>query len=251
MSIKRRELLWLAGSTWGCRSESGPEPAGGGLVRAVAFDAFVLFDPRPFWQALEREFPGRGGAVAEGFRTRLFEYGWLRVLGGRYEDFWALSQDALDAAASAQGVRLAAPVRTSLLREWAALPAWPDAVAGVRALADRGYALAVLSNWSPRMLDDALDRVGLRPSVLALSTDRVRSYKPDPRAYALAPEAFGLSRARIAFVAFAAWDAAGASWFGFRSVWMNRAKATPESLDAGPISMARSFADLASAAPFA
>lgn len=220
-------------------------------MRAVAFDAFALFDPRPFWRALERELPGRGAAVAEGFRTRLFEYGWLRALGGRYQDFWALSQDALDAAATAHAVRLPASVRTTLLGEWAALPLWPDAAAGVRALGDRGFALAVLSNWSPRMLDGAIERAGLEGRVLALSTDRVRSYKPDPRAYALLPEAFGLSRERIAFVAFAAWDAAGASWFGFRSVWMNRAQATPESLDAGPISIARSFAELVSLDPFA
>lgn len=48
-----------------------------------------------------------------------------------------------------------------------------------------------------------------------LSTDEVRSFKPAPAAYALATEHFKLSKADIGFVAFAGWDALGASWFGY------------------------------------
>jgi 2-haloacid dehalogenase len=43
-----------------------------------------------------------------------------------------------------------------------------------------------------------------------LSTDRAKSYKPDPRAYQLGTEALKLERQEILFVAFAGWDAAGA-----------------------------------------
>lgn len=85
----------------------------------------------------------------------------------------------------------------------------------------------MLSNWSPRMLEDALGRSGLRGVVRPLSTDSLRTYKPDPRAYALALDAFALDRSRIQFVAFAGWDAAGAAWFGFPTVWMNRAGEPP------------------------
>lgn len=229
----------------GCANNPKRSSSGGDRsIRAVACDAFVLFDPRPFAATLEQMFPGRGAAIAAGFRGRLFDYGWLRALGDRYRDFWQLSEDALAATTEAEQLELAPLQRAALLDVWASLPPWPDAVAGARELARRGLALAVLSNWSPRMLDDALERSGLRDTVRALSTDAARTYKPDPRAYGLALDAFGLDRERILFVAFAGWDAAGASWFGFPTVWMNRADAPLEPLEMEKVGTASSFADL-------
>ncbi|MEZ6188633.1 MAG: hypothetical protein R3F62_26970 [Planctomycetota bacterium] len=48
----------------------------------------------------------------------------------------------------------------------------------------------------------------------------------------LALEAFGLPASQIAFAAFAGWDAAGASWFGFPTVWINRLGFPAEELGA-------------------
>ena len=72
-------------------------------------------------------------------------------------------------------------------------------------------------------LESALDHV--------LSTDVIKTYKPDPRAYRLGVDAFMLPKEQIAFVAFAGWDAAGAAWFGYPTIWINRLAAQPEELD--------------------
>jgi 2-haloacid dehalogenase len=48
-----------------------------------------------------------------------------------------------------------------------------------------------------------------------LSTEMVRSYKPDPLAYRLGPDKLRLKKEEILFVAHAGWDAAGANWFGY------------------------------------
>lgn len=245
MSATRRDLLLAAGGlAMGCAAGLPRSPGGARRIRAVALDAFVLFDPRPFTRALEASFPGRGAALAATYRARLFEYGWLRALGGRYQDFWRVSADALDATAEAERLDLTPPLRAALLDVWGSLPPWPDAVEGVRELSRRGLQLAVLSNWSPPMIDHALARADLRQVVRPLSTDAARTYKPAPRAYALALDAFGLTRGEILFVAFAAWDAAGASWFGFPTVWMNRAGAPRERLDMPDVALATSFDDL-------
>lgn len=247
MTLTRRELLLAVGGT---AVSCAPLPGRTASTRrtgigGVAVDAFVVFDPRPFARALESAFPGRGAAIAASYRVRLFEYGWLRALGERYQDFWQVSTDALDATAEAEGLVLTPATRASLLEVWGSLPPWPDAVEGIRALSRRGLQLAVLSNWSPRMIDEALERSGLRGVVRSLSTDSARTFKPDPAAYALALEAFHLSRDEVLFVAFPAWDAAGASWFGFPTVWMNRVSAPPDHLGMERVMMARSFADLA------
>ena len=44
----------------------------------------------------------------------------------------------------------------------------------------------------------------------------------------------GLTREQIVFTAFAGWDAAGAKWFGYPTVWVNRLQAAAEELDAPP-----------------
>jgi 2-haloacid dehalogenase len=55
-----------------------------------------------------------------------------------------------------------------------------------------------------------------------LSTDAVRTYKPDARAYQMGTDAFRLRCEQIVFVAFAGWDVAGANWFGYPTFWANR-----------------------------
>jgi len=60
----------------------------------------------------------------------------------------------------------------------------------------------------PKAKTSAHPRVGWATEGLVthvLSTDRVRAYKPDPRAYQMGVDAFGLPRDAIAFGAFGGW----------------------------------------------
>lgn len=244
MNLTRRHLMLAAtGLSSGCSGQRSRHTLPASL-RALAFDAFVLFDPRPFTAALEASFPGRGSVLAASYRARLFEYGWLRALGNRYLDFWQLSEHALDAVARANQLELGASARAALLEVWGSLPPWPDAVEGVQRLSTQGLELAVLSNWSPRMLDAALERSGLRRQLRALSTHAVHTYKPDPRAYGVALRALGCLPTELGFVAYAAWDAAGAAWFGLPTIWMNRAGAPREPLGMEDVREVKSFGDL-------
>src|SRR3954447_4043593 len=98
-----------------------------------------------------------------------------------------------------------------------------------------GIRMAFLANLTPEMLDAGVRNSGLdnlfEPH---LSTDRVQAFKPDPRAYQMAVDAFGLRREEIAFAAFGGWDAAGAKAFGYATYWVNRANAPPEELSLPP-----------------
>jgi 2-haloacid dehalogenase len=202
-------------------------------IGAVAFDAFALFDARPVFQACETVAPGRGNELASLWRARQFEYQWLRALGQRYEDFHAATEAALDFAASSLKLELATDARERLMHGFLELRAWPDVAAALRALRRSGKKLALLSNATPRILVAALGNSGLEAALdEVISTDRIRSYKPDPRAYQLGVDVLKLPRERIAFVAFAGWDAAGAKWFGYPTFWNNRQSAPPETLGA-------------------
>ena len=63
-----------------------------------------------------------------------------------------------------------------------------------------------------------------------LSTDSVAGFKPDPRAYQMVIDVFGLRREEILFAAFAGWYAAGAKAFGFPTFWVNRQNQPAEEL---------------------
>jgi 2-haloacid dehalogenase len=203
--------------------------------RAVAFDAFPVFDPRPIAARCEALFPGRGSELAGMWRTRQFEYAWLRAVANQYADFERVTDDALTFAAKALGLEMTAEKRDQLLRVHFELGAWPDAMPVLTKLGDAGLRLAFLSNFTPGMLNACIKFAGLDGVFdRVLSTDAARTYKPDPRAYQLGTAALELPREQILFAAFAGWDAAGARSFGYPTFWVNRLGLPPEQLGVLP-----------------
>lgn len=204
-------------------------------VQAIAFDAFPIFDPRPIPALADEVFPGRGPELCQVWRTRQFEYTWLRTVAGRYADFWNVTEDALVFAARSLNLDLDSQRRARLMNAYLELKAWPDVPQTLDSLKAAGIRLAILSNFSRRMLDAGIKNSRLEGMFdQILSTDHVQQFKPAPRAYRMAVDALGLKREAIAFAAFAGWDASGATWFGFPTVWVNRLNSPIEELNAAP-----------------
>jgi 2-haloacid dehalogenase len=199
--------------------------------KAVAFDAFPIFDPRPISVLAESLFPGKGTALMDAWRTRQFEYQWLRALSGHYADFLQATQESLFFASKQLKLDLSEDNRRQLMTAWSNLQVWPDAPEALQAMHKAGLRLAFLSNMTVPMLADGVKRAeleGVFESIL--STDQIRSYKPDPRAYQMAVDKLQLKREEILFVAFAGWDVAGAKWFGYPTFWVNRLDSPMEEL---------------------
>jgi len=233
-SFARRRMLQATVAV-AATAALGPTVLADARVAAVAFDGFVIFDPRPVYGRLESLFPGKGAEIANLWRTRQFEYAWLRTLTGRYADFWQVTGEALDYATTAAGVALTPEKHDALMQSWLELKAYPDVVPGLKALRAAGIRLGFLSNLTAHMLEAGIASAGLDGLFeQRLSTDRVQAYKPDPRAYQMGVDAFGLSREQIVFAAFGGWDANGARAFGYRTYWANRLKLPVEQLDAKP-----------------
>jgi 2-haloacid dehalogenase len=77
-----------------------------------------------------------------------------------------------------------------------------------------------------------------------LSADSVRRYKTDPAVYDLGPQALGLPAASILFVSSNAWDALGATWYGYQTLWLNRTNQPFETLGGAPHHVASSLQDV-------
>jgi 2-haloacid dehalogenase len=195
----------------------------------------------------EKLFGRKGTDLNNAWRTRQFEYTWLRSMSHRYADFWKVTEDALVFAAKLTNVELSAEGRKQLMQSYLELKPWPDAPSALKTLRDAGVRLVFLSNFTPKMLESNVRSSGLEGVFEhLLSTDRVSSYKPDPRTYQLAVDALGLKREEIVFTAFAAWDAAGAKSFGYPTFWNNRLRQPIEELGVEPDAIGETLADLAS-----
>jgi 2-haloacid dehalogenase len=206
------------------------------------FDAYgTLFDVHA---AIGRHRAAAGpdaDRLSEVWRTKQLEYTWTLTLAGRYEEFWTLTERALDFAL-ARFPSVARALRPKLLDAYRVLDAFPDAAAILHALKARGHRTAILSNGSPAMLATAVDAAGLRGDLDAvLSVDAVRMYKPRPEVYRLVTAQFGVPPADVTFVSSNRWDVMGATAFGFRAAWVNRGRVPDEYPDLAP---ARVLSDL-------
>jgi 2-haloacid dehalogenase len=248
MSRTRRTFMTLAAAglaanTVAAARTYAARPEGG--IQAIAFDGFAIIDPRRVAMRAEAMFPGRGNSLMAAWRTQQFGYAWLRTMGGHYLDFWRVTEDALEAAAHSLGLPIKTEQRDQLMHVWLELKAWPDAGPVLERLKARGLKLVFLSNFTAAMLDAAVRNSSLDGLFEAhLSTDRVQAYKPDPRAYRMALDAFGLARTEIAFVAFAGWDVAGAKWFGYPTYWANRSGVPADQLGVAADAEARDLSGL-------
>jgi len=200
-------------------------------IKAVAFDAFAIFDSGSVARLLDEIVPGHGAELSNLWRMRQFEYTWLRNSMHRYSDFWHVTQDALNYAAEQCKVRLNPKQNTQLMSAYLQLKPWPDVIGVLKTLQKPGLRMALLANLTPVMMQSCVAHSGLEPFFdFQLSTDLVNKFKPDAAAYDMGPKAFHLEKHEIAFVAFGGWDAAGAKAFGYPTYWVNRLNMPQEHL---------------------
>ena len=220
--------------------------------RAVLFDAYgTLFDVYSVGLLAEQLFPGQGARLATVWRDKQIEYTRLVTTsdhGAHYRPFWALTQNAL-----AFAIKLIEPAArsdwpayearaTQLMNQYRSLSAFPENRAVLQALRERGIATGILSNGEPEMLGIAIRSAGLDGLLdHVISVDGIRKYKTHPDAYALGEAATGLPRGQIVFVSSNAWDALAATWFGYRTLWVNRQNLPFEELGTQPTRTAQNL----------
>jgi 2-haloacid dehalogenase len=203
---------------------------------AFVFDAYgTLFDVHA---AIGRHRAAAGpdaDRLSELWRTKQLEYSWTLTLAGRYERFWTLTERALDFAL-ARFPSVDRALKPKLMDAYRRLDAYADAGATLRALKSRGHKTGILSNGSPDMLSAAVEGARLGQDLDAvLSIDAIRMYKPRPEVYRLVTDRFAVAPADVMFVSSNRWDVMGATAFGFRAAWINRAKAPDEYADLAPV----------------
>lgn len=192
--------------------------------QAVLFDAYgTLFDVYSVGLLAEQLFPGQGDRLSTLWRDKQIEYTRLLTLSGRYRPFWDLTRAALQYAAARLGLALDGAAEERLMNQYRHLSAFPENREVLAELHRRGVRAGILSNGDPAMLEVAVKSAGFAPWLQHLiSVHAVQRYKTDPAAYALGPQVLGLAAREILFVSSNGWDAIGATWHGYTTLWVNR-----------------------------
>ena len=214
--------------------------------RAVLFDAYgTLFDVYSVSLLAEQLFPGHGERLSVLWRDKQIEYTRLTSMSGRYRPFWDLTRAGLRYAALRLGLVLDATAEDRLMNQYRHLSSFPENRDVLAALKARGVPTGILSNGDPEMLGVAVKSAGFS-GLLAhvLSVHALRKFKTDPATYALGPQALGLPAAEILFVSSNGWDAVGATWYGYTTLWVNRFGLPPEQLDTPPTRVGSSLRDV-------
>jgi 2-haloacid dehalogenase len=210
------------------------------VPRAVLFDAYgTLFDVYSVATLAEQLFPGYGDRLGVLWRDKQIEYTRLVSMSGpqgeHYRPFWEITRAGLRYAALRLGLALDAAAEGRLMNQYHHLSSFPENKPVLQALRSRAIPAGILSNGDPQMLSVAVKSAGLEGLLdPLLSVHEVKCYKTDPAAYALGPAALKLPARDILFVSSNGWDAIGATWFGYTTLWVNRTGLPLEQLDTEP-----------------
>ena len=216
-------------------------------IKAIAFDAYgTLFDVYSIGVLAEDLFPGKGAQLATIWRDKQIEYTRVRTLSDKYANFWQVTVDALTYSCEFLNLDLTEASRDRLMRQYAELSAFPENVEQLMRLREAGITLSVLSNGTPWMLEQAMKASGLAEYFKhILSVESVKRFKTAPEAYQMGLDALGSKATNILFVSSNCWDICGATWFGYRTIWLNRYGLPLDRLGVKPHRIGSSLQDVA------
>ncbi len=214
-------------------------------IKAIAFDGFPIFDPRPVFKKVNELFPEKGKQLIDTWKNKQFSYQWLRAVGNRYKNFWEVTKDAFLYAAKECDITVSQSDLETIMNEYKSINIWSDVKPALQQLKSAKLSLCFLTNMTEEMITQGLQNSQtIEYFDHILSTDKIQTYKPSPAAYQMGIDTLKLKKEEILFVAFAGWDMAGSKWFGYPTYWVNRLNSPIDNLDAEPDGVGKNLTDL-------
>jgi 2-haloacid dehalogenase len=213
-------------------------------IKAVVFDAYgTLFDVYSIQALAEECYPGNGADIAAKWRDKQIEYTRLitqsdphNPAGSQYfRPFWELTRLSLEYTLDRIKLDRQSGQVEKLMQQYACLTPFSENLAVLKQIKSMGLTTAILSNGSVDMLTSAVRSAGMAEVLDHLiSVDPIRLFKTSPESYGLVQQAIPVTKDEVLFVSSNAWDALGATWFGFTTHWVNRQGLPFETLSPRP-----------------
>ena len=203
-------------------------------IKAIIFDAYgTLFDVNSAAEKCRDKIGDKWERFANFWRTTQLEYTWLRSLMNRHKDFWQITEDSLDK--SMKTFDIDPSMRNELLNLYKVLSPYKEVPDTLKALKEKKFKLAILSNGTPSLLDELVksnDLENLFDDIFSI--EQVGVYKPSSRVYDMPIKKYNISKSEVAFLSANTWDVSGGGNYGYQSIWVNRNNNIFDNLDFKP-----------------
>ena len=213
-------------------------------IKAIIFDAYgTLFDVNSAAEKCKDKIGGKWESFANFWRTTQLEYTWLRSLMERHKDFWQVTEDSLDKSMKAFNIDLS--MKDELLNLYKVLSPYKEVPETLKALKEKKFKLAILSNGTPSLLNELVKSNNLNNLFDDIfSIEEVGVYKPNSKVYDIPVKKYKIKKDEIAFLSANTWDVSGGGNYGYQAIWVNRNNNIFDNLDYKPISEIKSLKEL-------
>ena len=213
-------------------------------IKAIIFDAYgTLFDVNSAAEKCKDKIGDKWEPFANFWRTTQLEYTWLRSLMRRHKDFWQVTEDSLDK--SMKAFNIDSSMKNELLNLYKILSPYKEVSETLKALKEKKFKLAILSNGTPSLLNELVKSNNLNDLFDDIfSIEEVGVYKPDSKVYDIPVKKYKIKRDEIAFLSANTWDVSGGGNYGYQAIWVNRNNNIFDNLDYKPTNEIKSLKEL-------
>ena len=213
-------------------------------VKAIIFDAYgTLFDVNSAAEKCKDKIGDKWEPFANFWRTTQLEYTWLRSLMGRHKDFWQVTEDSLDK--SMKAFNIDSSMKNELLNLYKILSPYKEVSETLKALKEKKFKLAILSNGTPSLLNELVKSNNLNDLFDDIfSIEEVGVYKPVSKVYDIPVKKYKIKKDEIAFLSANTWDVSGGGNYGYQAIWVNRNNNIFDNLDYKPTNEIKSLKEL-------
>ena len=115
----------------------------------------------------------------------------------------------------------------------------------LKALKEKKFKLAILSNGTPSLLNELVKSNNLNNLFDDIfSIEEVGVYKPDSKVYDIPVKKYKIKKDEIAFLSANTWDVSGGGNYGYQAIWVNRNNNIFDNLDYKPTNEIKSLKEL-------
>ena len=195
----------------------------------LAFDVYgTLIDTSGVITELEKLVGDRATALSQVWREKQLEYSFRRGLMQNYQDFSVCTRQALDYSCQFLGVEIPLEYKESLMEVYRVLPPHSDVKEGLSRLKASGFRMFAFSNGRAEDVSSLLKHADIEGYFEGIvSTDGVKSFKPNPKVYAYFLLQSGSSGSEAWLISSNPFDIIGAIHAGMRAAWVKR---SPEAI---------------------
>ena len=190
-------------------------------IKAIIFDAYgTLFDVNSAAEKCKDKIGSKWEAFANFWRTTQLEYTWLRSLMERHKDFWQVTEDSLDK--SMKAFNIDSSMKNELLNLYKILSPYKEVSETLKALKEKKFKLAILSNGTPSLLNELVKSNNLENLFDDIfSVEEVGVYKPNSEVYDIPIKKYKIKKNEVAFLSANTWDVSGGGNYGYQAIWVN------------------------------